>query len=73
MTEAQVTLFASTTQTLIGNLADIAIEEGGEDGLAENEPATPERSLEDHICRLATASPCSASVAGARSTTQPRR
>ncbi|MGV1849221.1 AI-2E family transporter [Rhizobium sp. L74/93] len=45
MTEAQVTLFASTTQTLIGNLADIAIEEGGEDGLAENEPATPERSL----------------------------
>lgn len=41
MTEAQIALFASTTQTLIGNLAEIAVEEEAEDDAAVTETAAP--------------------------------
>jgi predicted PurR-regulated permease PerM len=43
MSEAQIALFASTTQTLIGNLAEIAIEEEAEDDPAEGEAAVTEQ------------------------------
>ncbi|MDR6100002.1 putative PurR-regulated permease PerM [Agrobacterium larrymoorei] len=46
MTEAQIALFASTTQTLIGNLAEIAIEEEAEQDTSETEEATLEENAE---------------------------
>lgn len=41
MTEAQIALLASTTQTLIGNLAEIAVEEEDEDAPPETETTIP--------------------------------
>jgi len=46
MTEAQISLFASTTQTLIGNLAEIAIEEEAEQDPSETEEAKLEETAE---------------------------
>ncbi|WP_405048921.1 AI-2E family transporter [Rhizobium rhizogenes] len=47
MTEAQIALFASTTQTLIGNLAEIAIEEQAEQGQSGSEAAALEEATEN--------------------------
>ncbi|SEM31554.1 Predicted PurR-regulated permease PerM [Xaviernesmea oryzae] len=47
MTEAQIALFASTTQTLIGNLAEIANEEEAEDNQDPTAPAALEEATED--------------------------
>lgn len=47
MTEAQIALFASTTQTLIGNLAEIAIEEEEERDLPATEAAALGETTDD--------------------------
>jgi predicted PurR-regulated permease PerM len=54
MTEGQIALFAATTQTLIGNLAEIAVEEEAKDDPAEttakvppSQPADDAQSLPD--------------------------
>ena len=48
MTEAQIALFASTTQTLVGNLAEIAIEEGAEDEPPETEADVAGQTTDEH-------------------------
>lgn len=60
MTEAQMALFASTTQTLIGNLAEIAIEEEAEQDQSATEatalgettknPGMPEAECKSVLC-----------------------